>query len=1617
MRFDFSGNNVIGREKKMNKKILIFKQKRFLLMFAICLVLVFVTYAGINYGDLFSHAESEEVLTFSKDSGCYDERFELSISAPEGSTIYYTTDGSVPVKGKEGTKQYTGSITVDNLLGTSLLLSNAENAAKYCEDGSYSPDASKLDRATVIRAIAVNDIGVSSPVSTRTYFINNDIASKYNGCPVMSIVTDPDNLLNDDSGIYVLGSKYKTSQDILDANFMNKGKEWERAAHMEFFDEQGNKALSQGIGIRIHGGYTRREAQKSLNIYFRDEYDYGKKSLKGYELIPGSVKTYYQNTGSADDAVKDKYSKVMVRNGGNDAGEGKYRDVFIQKMVEGRAFTTQSSRPCMVYLNGEYWGIYNLTEKYSDDYLEEEFDVNKNNVIMYKNFEIDEGETLDPEGAELAELEALGDLDMTIEANYKKFQDIVDIDSYVDYYATEIYINNNDWWSGESADTPRNNIQFWKVADPSSEDPNNPYADGKWRYMLFDTEWSTNIYGGWKQEANWDYDSILNHAMGADNGYNGDPIFIALMENSDFRKRMTNTILDLRNWNYEYSHCMPVLEQLRDEYKGYNEKHKVRWNSGNADAGYNGIKTFIQNRPGYVLGMLEDNMDEITESDRVNVFLSAKASGDVNLNNAIKINTIMPDIANGWSGTYYKDYPITVRANAPEGYVFAGWELNGCEAVNSLAYETEVTLTSGNASIKASYVKIGEDMEIVTGADKGYIVEYVVPFATKKQSGDKVGFEVQINDCTEGSRYGTLNLFATNSPYNSGEEFGTIILDANESSANVSNDSIKAVATDKKIIADGIIEDAWSKAPSVSLNNYQTAAGTKHCNASAKFLWDADNLYVMVITEDEDMCVNDNTYESDSVEIFFDEDALNPVEYDSDMFQYRTLFNGTNEWGKLPENPIAYNVVTAAKRTGYQVEYKIPFKNAKTNNDKVSFEVQVINSISSYTEGRVGKLTMFGAASAFNNRNQFGMINLCDSYPSGSAGIDEGNAYALKVSKEITIDGICDSEWNNAKEIDISYYTAKTIDEEPYPQDIWAKAKLMWDANNLYVLVVVEDQDKCRNSGTESDAVEVFFDEDVSETALNSTAYTETAFQYRVFQDGTVDEVDSMKNYSVAGYSVNSGATAAGKFVSYVEVPQPSPTPAPTAAPTARPDSEGFKVTFTTDSHATVTTYKTQDYTDESGKAVNQSYAIARDSQTGEVDVSGDGQVNYTIVMDEGYEIADIVIGPSGMYKNHKGSADTGLDNTYRITKITGDMSVAITTKPKSGDSGNDEPKSEFTVTFTKDDHVKVTTYMTQDYTNELGKKTNQSSAVARDSVTGDVDISGSGQVNFTLVPDAGYEIVDVSATPAMYFKNLKGPEDTALDNTYRLTKVTGDVSVVITSQKVGGGNNPSPTKTPEGLVTTPTKKPDVTAVPTPTKKPEPTKTPEGTNPEPTKTPEGTNPEPTKAPDGTNPEPTKAPDGTNPEPTKAPEGTNSEPTKAPDGINPDTTANPSGNGQNNSGTQLPTDNTGITNNAGSTDNDVNPVKLGKPRITVKKKGGKKAKISWKKVAGANRYELQYSLKSNFKKGLKKIILKKTSVTIKNLKKGKVYYFRVRGIAKNGGKNIYGKYSSKKKIKI
>ncbi|MDR0315448.1 MAG: CotH kinase family protein [Treponema sp.] len=635
-------------------------------------------------------------LTFSHNSGLYPQSFQLTLAAPAGSKVYYSIDGSIPLPSKATSGgpvfQYKAPITVQNRNGQPNLLATRENTTKfYMRPGDprgsapeiYYPTVEQVQKATVIRALTVDSNGKQSDVLTRTYFIGNNL-QRYGNHPVISFVTDPKNLLDDATGIYVQGGPgYRVWPNY---NFNKKGREWEREANLDFFDGSRNLAFSTGVGIRVRGGWSRDRGQKSFNVYFREEY--GINNLSNYPLIPGAVK--------ADQITPITRNKnFMLRNGGNDTDYTKFYDVFVQSLVSDRNFTTQAAVPCIVYLNGEYWSFYNLQEKYSDHYLEQKFGVNRNNVISVENWELDEG--IESDMVLYWDMMSHQERDMSIQSNYEAFCEIFDIQSFIDYFAAQIYVNNEDW--------PNNNYQLWRVRN---KEQGNPYGDGKWRWMMFDLDMTMGIYRG--GEPIDPFPKVLDQDG---NDYGNAKLFKQLLKNPDFSRQFVITMMDLYNVNFEYNSALAKLNEIAAIYRPLMPHYFERWGYPGQNQWNPGWTTVFENKASDARNYLRKVRDAMTNNylpkhfgnlgSLVNVTLSAKNSGTNVPDASIKINTTSPSLAGGnWTGKYYTKYPVTVTANVPNGYEFVGWTVTGGAAVSPSTLTTLVNL-SGSAQITANY--------------------------------------------------------------------------------------------------------------------------------------------------------------------------------------------------------------------------------------------------------------------------------------------------------------------------------------------------------------------------------------------------------------------------------------------------------------------------------------------------------------------------------------------------------------------------------------------------------------------------------------------------------------------------------------------------------------------------------------------------------------------------------------------------------------------------------------------------------------------------------------------------------------------------------------------------
>jgi len=504
-------------------------------------------------------------LRFSHKSGLYPSSFSLTLASEKGTEIYYSIDGSVPdpkkVDGKRIFK-YSSPIKVIDRNGEPNVLSARANTEKFYlapDDprGSlptpYYPSDAQVPKATVIRAAAIYSNGSKSEEAILTYFIGSNLA-KYSNNPVMSLVTEPRNLVDTQYGIYVRGPSDRRWNSNPSYNFCMRGEDWERIAFMELLigDTKSRSVhLSSNVGIRIRGGWSRDRGQKSFNVYFRSEHG-GINNLKNYKLIPGAVKSNGQPV--------DTYKSFMLRNGGNDTEQTKLYDVLIQNLLKDRNFATQASVPCVTYINGEYWGFYNLQERYSDNHTEYKYGVSRNNVISYDNGSLDDGTPADE--ALYWDMMGFSSINMD-DAAYAEFCKVFDIKSFLDYWAAGIYINNQDW--------PHNNFRLWRTRNL---EPGNPYGDNKWRYQLFDTEFSMGIYdGGAVRDP---FNAILN---GDSKNHPNNQLFANLMKNANFRQQLKAAIMELYNVNFHPDKFGPELDRLAGIYRPLMVDYNERFNN------------------------------------------------------------------------------------------------------------------------------------------------------------------------------------------------------------------------------------------------------------------------------------------------------------------------------------------------------------------------------------------------------------------------------------------------------------------------------------------------------------------------------------------------------------------------------------------------------------------------------------------------------------------------------------------------------------------------------------------------------------------------------------------------------------------------------------------------------------------------------------------------------------------------------------------------------------------------------------------------------------------------------------------------------------------------------
>ncbi|MGN1421931.1 MAG: CotH kinase family protein [Oscillospiraceae bacterium] len=593
-------------------------------------------------------APGENVLpavTMSAASGVYPSGFSLTLSS-EAEEILYTLDGSDPALSSTA-EVYSQPLDIDDRSGDKNVVSAVDtvkiagsfNEVNSGKDGFNctigKPDDKSVDKCTVVRAVPRLADGSFGKECSATYFIGSaeehikglaeSCAAAGSPLAVISLAVNYDDLFGDENGIYVKGDIFdkaleeflaeeKKVRDAetarsLDANYKQKGIEWERTAFLSMLEMQPDgtsEVLNQRCGVRVQGNYSRSDLQKGLRLYARS--DYGDKNFR-YAVFG---EDYLNDSGE----VMDKFKTLVLRAGGNCAFLAKFNDAYWQSLCAELNIETKRSRPCVVYLNGEYWGLYILEEDYTGDRQEELHGVNKDDVVIYKGdaealelgYKLDEGALPDGVTDESYYFAELLDFfrthpDLRSSEDFAEFEKLVDTGSVMDYFAAEIWMNNKWDWPGK-------NWSMWRTLTSDGEG----YADGRWRFMMYDVEFS-GICGEGEASANTIKEDNYkpNGLLDTDTDNPAVLCFAYLMTNDNFRAEFCEKLSGMAEGAFEKTRALERLDHFTDIYSPLYEQFFARYpETGSAENAVNGwygtpncIRGFIEKRPSAVGKMVK----------------------------------------------------------------------------------------------------------------------------------------------------------------------------------------------------------------------------------------------------------------------------------------------------------------------------------------------------------------------------------------------------------------------------------------------------------------------------------------------------------------------------------------------------------------------------------------------------------------------------------------------------------------------------------------------------------------------------------------------------------------------------------------------------------------------------------------------------------------------------------------------------------------------------------------------------------------------------------------------------------------------------------------------------
>ncbi len=556
--------------------------------------------------------------------------------------------------------RYDAGVTVALSTGT------AGAVIRYTLTGANPDETSPLytaplsiDTTTVLKASAFEPGLLPGPVCANSYFIADPTT-----IAILSMSTHPDNFFDEEIG-FLYGDSYSGT-----GNWME---DWERPVHLEFFEPDGSFGFSADVGVQASGVASRRRPQHPMRLFAR----------KGY----GDTKIAYQIFPHVPVA---EFERLELRVAGNENPINTfYRDAMIHTLVRGLDLEVQAYRPCSLFLNGAYWGVYNLRERADENTVASHHGLDPADIdyIQYTNdpnsedFDVISGSPDDF----LALAAFFEECDLSDPDAYERVSSWIDLDNFIDSVVTEIYAANKNW--------PGHNFRAWRVHG----------SEGRWRWPIQDLDWGFYI--------TLVHDDMVTYATDPASGLAGHNtiFFRKLLENPDFKYRFINRIAGYCGTIFRPEVVVATIDSLSAERDPEMQREIARWVTAPyyfdwmPDTyaewlqGVEETREFARRRIPYLQQHVVAKFGLSGTAD-LTVTVTPADAGQV------RVDTVFPD-ADPWTATYFKDVPVPFTALPAFGYRFVGWQ----GASTSTDAELSLILT-GATALTAVFEKVADDV-------------------------------------------------------------------------------------------------------------------------------------------------------------------------------------------------------------------------------------------------------------------------------------------------------------------------------------------------------------------------------------------------------------------------------------------------------------------------------------------------------------------------------------------------------------------------------------------------------------------------------------------------------------------------------------------------------------------------------------------------------------------------------------------------------------------------------------------------------------------------------------------------------------------------------------------